>query len=235
MSQSRFDVRSRLRGILVAATGVAVMGAFAPGSALAQEGKSDYTPARPPANPLKIQQVHKEGEYGGVTPGLVYRYRFELDKKASKRVQRLVKRRTNRRAKRRLTVSWVGFQPRSGSGSRVFVQLNRDAVYTQRVEKSVLIVTVEGARLGSRNARRRIDTRFFDTPIMMISSKRVRRRRARKDRPAQKAGVAFYIQFKNPADAAQAQASLGKLEDGYYYLNLDFGPATALPKSGSEK
>ncbi len=227
MSQSRFDTHSRLRGILLVATAAALLVGLGQGDARAQHAHGDYTPPRPPANPLKIRQHHKEGEYGGVTPGLVYRYGFELEKKADKRVQRLVKRRTNRRARRRLTVSWVGFQPRPGGASRVFIQLNREAVYTQRVDKNVLVVTVEGARHGSRNARRRIETRYFDTSIMLISSKRVRRRRAHKGRPAQSGGVAFYIQFKNPSDARQAQARLGKLEDGYYYLNLDFGPATS--------
>ena len=48
-------------------------------------------------------------------------------------------------------------------------------------------------------------------------------------RPAQKAGVLIAISFKNPVDAQQAQASVTREEDGYYYLYLDFGPGTDLP------
>jgi hypothetical protein len=179
---------------------------------------------------------HKEGEYGGVTPGVVYRYRFELEKKGSKRVQRRVKRRKNRHPNGRLTISWVGFQPRGGGASRVFFQLNREAQFTQQVEKNVLVVTIEGARYGSRNARRKVVTRYFETAIDRIDTKRVRSRRARKDRPARKGGIAFFIHFKNPADARQASADQKKSDkDGYYYLNLDFGAGTPLPPGKNDK
>lgn len=220
--------RARVLGAL------AVVGLLFPANAaLAQEsGKTNkIKPSQKVIYPLR----HKEGEYGGVTPGVIYRYRFELEKKGSKRVERRVKVRKNRRAKSRLRVSWVGFQPRAGGSSRVFFQLNREATYTQMVDKNVLVVTIEGARYGSRNSRRKIETRFFDTAIHRITTKRVRSRRARKGKPARKGGIAFYIHFKNPVDAKQASAELKKSDsDGYYYLNLDFGPGTALPKGSKD-
>ena len=151
------------------------------------------------------RRVHREGEYGGVQPGV----RGEGTRKCGKRKNR---------------VSWVGFQEKGGGSSRVFVQMCSEMPYEQRVEGNKLVVTIEGARFLTRNARRALDTRYFDTSVLRVSSKTQRRRRAKRNRPAQAAGIRITITFKNSSDAREASASMSAAEDGYTYLFLDFGP-----------
>ena len=155
-------------------------------------------PARQPA-----LGVHPVGAYGGVQPG-VKRAKVYKDRRP-----------VRNRAARKKVLRWVGFQSK-GSGSRIFVQLTGDVEYSQRVTGPRLIVSLAGARLGGRNARRALDTRFFDTAVSRAVAKRVRR------------AVELHITFKNPADAREASASLEKNDtDGFTYLFLDFGAGTA--------
>jgi hypothetical protein len=220
-----FRCRKGLSGgrVLVVGLGAAFLLAGAPQDASAQEkgGEHQLDVTSPLTKGTRaVGYKHKEGEYGGVTPGVIYPY---ADEDAKKRFRRPSPKHKN-------ALYWIGFQAREGGASRVFAQLAREVEYDQRVENNVLLVDVFGVRHRSRNTLRRIETRFFDTAIKEIRGKRVRKRRARKDRPAQKAGVRIAISFKNPVDAAQATASVSREEDGYYYLYLDFGPGTALPE-----
>lgn len=211
------------RGVVASFGAIALVGAFV-GSASAQaeggdQGKVEGSPITTGARAVGYK--HKEGEYGGVTPGVIYPY---ADDAQAKRFKRPPPTKTN-------VLYWIGFQPREGGGARVFVQLAREVEYDQRVRNNVLLVDIIGVHNRTRNTLRRIDTHFFDTAIKEIRAKRVRKRRAHKDEPAQKAGVRLAISFKNPADAGQARASVSKEEDGYYYLYLDFGPGTPLPEA----
>lgn len=161
-----------------------------------------------------LRRIHKEGEYGGVTPGVVKPYSE----------QRHWHRRTNRAGQRwspRLT--WVGFQPQ-GRSARVFLQTTREVPVTQRVEKGVLIVHLEGARFRLRNTLRKVDMRFFDTALFEMKAKRVYARRAYKGRPARKAGIEVRITFKNPVNAGEGKISRAVLKDKFHYIYLDFGP-----------
>lgn len=151
------------------------------------------------------QTVNKVGEYSGVKPGA-----SPYD--APKRKKNLV--------------SWIGFQLREGGGSRVFVQLSNEVSYEQRVEDGTLAVKLENGRYRHRNVSRRLDTRYFETVLRQVTSKRVRKRRATRKRPAQSPGIELRIEFKNAADAQQATATVEKEKDGYHYLYLDF-PAPA--------
>jgi hypothetical protein len=167
---------------------------------------------------------HKEGEYGGVTPGVIYPYD---DKDYKKRF----KRPTNS-GKRKRRVTWVGFQPRDGGASRLFLQLTSEVEYSQAVVGDTLKVWVHSGRLANSNARRRLDMRHFDSALLEARARRVSRRRAKGDRPGHPRGVELTVRFKNPADVREAQASLTKEQDNYYYLFLDFGPGTAAPDGG---
>lgn len=160
-------------------------------------------------------EVHKEGEYGGVTPGVTNPYSGKHKNK-----KRKVKN------TRRNTLYVLGFQKKGGGSARVFAQLSRDVEYDQWVDKNVLYVVIEGLYHRNRNARRRLDVRYFDTSLLMITNKRVSAARAKGDRPAHKRGIRLAIEFKNPNDARAAQASVQKEADGFYYLYLDFGPGT---------
>jgi hypothetical protein len=127
-------------------------------------------------------------------------------------------------------LTWVGYQPKAGGGSRFFVQLNVGAEYEQALdEKNVLHVWIKGVKYGTRNARRRLDTHFFDTPVAMVTSHRVRKRRARRGKPAEPRGIRLDFRFKDPVDAGQAQIALNKEPDGFHYLYLDFAPAKERP------
>jgi hypothetical protein len=165
-------------------------------------------PLRPGEGFTVRQGVHKKGVYGGVQPGKPIPKVYEK------------KRPVKNKARRKNRVTWVGFQPNTDGRARVFVQLTSDVGYTQRVDGDTLIVSLDDARFGARNARRFLDTRFFDTAVARVDADRARikgkRRRAR--------GIEVRIKFKNPADAGQASASMAANDaDGYTYLFLDFG------------
>jgi hypothetical protein len=117
-------------------------------------------------------------------------------------------------------VTWVGFQPQDGGGARVFVQLDRETTYQQEVSGGVLHVVIDNARHANRNARRQLDTRFFQTGIERISTEASRRRKGAKRRSS---GVELTIRFKNPADVHEASASMSGGKDGMSYLILEFG------------
>jgi hypothetical protein len=190
-----------LRGALAALLLAAAPALAAPGDKAGKgdKGDDDSGAMAPPA------QVKKEGDYGGVTPA-------EASTKA-------------KRPRRKKGLQWIGFQPREGGG-RVFVMAGEEMPYSQAVAGGALLVELPGARFGSRNATRPLDTRFFGSTVARIVPRRVGARRAGKGQPAHKAGVELRIEFKNPADAAEATVSAKVEQDGYFYVYLDF-PAAA--------
>lgn len=195
------------------ATAVAIVLAATAGTARAQQARP-----LPPGDQLRAAplQVHRLGVYSGVQPQVAGSDR-EGQAGAKKR-----RRRPGR-------ITWVGFQAQGDGGARVFLQLTSEVPYEQRVEKGRLVVHLDGARLGNRNARRFLDTRFFDTALARIDADAVRRRRGRK------AGVDLEIRFKSPADAAEAQASMTTSEiDGYTYLFLEIPPTSGSVAGAAE-
>lgn len=149
-------------------------------------------------------QVNKVGEYSGVSP------------------------RNNplKPPRRPNVLSWIGFQPQDGGQARLFIQLSSEVSYTQAVKDGTLYLMLEGVSYRNANARRRLDTRFFDTALQQVTSRRVSKRRARRGQPAQPGGIELRIQFKNAADARPGNASMSAGEDGYYYLFLELPPAS---------
>lgn len=177
------------------ALATALLGIGLPGAAAAQSAAAPDGAA-----------ARKAADYKGVVPG------GEVDVRSPKR------RPANR-------VTWVGFQPQSDGSARLFVQLTGEPSYSQALQDGVLVVKVEGVRLHTSSVGRRLDTRFFDTALAQVTTRRVHKRKARKDQPARTAGVELRVEFKNAGDAREAQAALRTEEDGYHYLYLDFGPA----------
>lgn len=190
------------RGRLAVVALAGVFALVAAGERAAAQGSAREARAPGPA-PAK---VHREGEYGGVRPG------------ASDGDDEQARRERARRCRGRsgTGLTWIGFVPRDG-GSRVFVQLCGEVSYTQEVAGSSLVVTLEGARHATGNARRPLDTRFFEGVVARIASRPTPRARGRR------AGVQLSISFKDVADAQQAAASMRAEQDGYTYLYLDFG------------
>jgi hypothetical protein len=149
--------------------------------------------------------------YGGVTPGEG----------------------TPRKPRQPNRLTWLGFQVKDDGTSTLFVQLTSEVPFTQEVAGGKLVVRLEGARFANRNARRRLDTRFFETALQQVTSRAVSKRRARGDQPARPAGVELTIAFKNAEDAREASAELRQEQDGYHYLYLSFG-AAGVRTSGEE-
>ena len=163
---------------------------------------------------------HKEGQYGGVTPG-----ETQPHEAAAKPAR-------PRRPPPKGTLTWIGFEAKDG-GAEVFFQSVAPFEVTQRVEGATLIVHLSLSRLG-HNTWRQVDTRFFDNPLSGIVARAVRAARATKDRPAHAAGIEARITFKNPKDVHEATVRTATEADGMYYAYLTFpegagGPATAAP------
>jgi hypothetical protein len=126
-------------------------------------------------------------------------------------------------------VSWVGFQPLDGGSSRVFIQLDRDVTHHESLKNGVLVVTLEKARYANTNARRFLDTRFFETSVERITTQPVRRGR----KGSRAGGIEIAIRFKNPADARDLAPTKNIGKDGMVYIVFELGPAGAAPKAAA--
>jgi hypothetical protein len=143
---------------------------------------------------------HREGEYGGITPG----QKPEKPKKAPPKG----------------TLSWIGFEAKDG-GAQIFFQSVAPFEVTQHVEGSTVVAHLKLKRLG-HNTWRQVDTRFFDNPLSGIVARAVRATRATKTRPARPAGIAVRIKFKNPKDAKEGTVRTATEADGMSYVYLSF-------------
>jgi hypothetical protein len=175
------------------------------------------------AAPAGADTPHKEGQYGGVTPGEV-----QPQERAGKPAK-------PRRPPPKGTLTWIGFEAKDG-GAEVFFQSVAPFELTQRVEGANLVVHLGLQRLG-HNTWRQVDTRFFDNPLAGIVARAVGAARATKDRPARTAGIEARIAFKNAKDAREATVRTTTEADGMYYAYLTFpegtgGPTTAAPTIG---
>jgi hypothetical protein len=162
---------------------------------------------------------HTEGQYGGVTPG-------ETQPRAASAPTAKAK-----RPPPRGTLTWVGFEAKSG-GAEVFFQSVAPFELTQQVEGASLVVRLGLSRLG-HNTWRQINTRFFDNPLSGIVARAVGAARATKGRPAHGPGIEARITFKNASDARQATVRTATEADGLYYAYLSFPMGTAPAASPS--
>lgn len=147
---------------------------------------------------------HREGEYGGVTPGETTR----PEPGAKPRPKRMPS---------RGTLSWIGFEAKDG-GAQVFFQSVAPFTATQRVEGATLIVSLDLQRLGG-NTWRPVDTRFFENPLSSIGAKATRARGAGKR-------IEVKIRFKNAKDAREGAMRSQVEADGFHYVYLTFPQGT---------
>ncbi|MCB9563621.1 MAG: hypothetical protein H6709_12435 [Kofleriaceae bacterium] len=197
-------MRHRLASWIAGLAGVALIAA----PAAARAGDAAAAQAKPDTSqPAGGAAEHKEGEYGGVRPG-------DVDGEKRPRAG---------------TLSWIGFSAADGV-ARLFLQSTGAVTYEQRVEGPRLIVRLDGVKHLGKHVRRPLDTRFFDGPVARVSVKKVSARRARKGKPARKAGIEVTILFKQASDAREAQARTAHEDDGYDYLYLEL--ASAGPAAG---
>jgi hypothetical protein len=150
---------------------------------------------------------HREGEYGGVTPG-------QTQKPEPGRPGR------PKRPPPKGTLTWIGFEAKDG-GAEVFFQSISPFELTQHLEGSTLVVHLNLTRLG-QNTWRQIDTRFFDNPLSGIVARAVGGARATKTAPAHGPGIDVRIAFKNPKDAREGTLRSGAEADGMSYTYLTF-------------
>jgi hypothetical protein len=196
-------VRQRLASVILASLLVV------PPAAAQDEGRPPSDPDiekvddRPPDEPPDIRL---EGEYRGVVPG-----KTQVDDKG-----RPVKR------PKAGTLSWVGFMGEDGT-AKIFLQAPNEFGFTQHVEGRTIVVHLEGLKRLGRQVRRPLYTQHFGTPVEKITVKKVGARKARKGKPARKAGIEVRIQLERAADAREAAARTQLEADGYFYLYLDVG------------
>jgi hypothetical protein len=161
--------------------------------------------------------AHKEGQYGGVSPGET------SPRDTAARPARA------KRPPARGTLTWIGFAAKDG-GAEVFFQSVAPFELSQRVEGDSLVVHLNLVRLG-HNTWRQIDTRFFDNPLSGVAAKTVSAARASKGHAARAAGIEARIAFKAASDAKEAAVRTATEPDGMYYAYLTFpqGSAAAMP------
>jgi hypothetical protein len=155
---------------------------------------------------------HREGEYGGVAPG---QPREPPGKP--------------RRPPPKGTLTWIGFEAKGG-GAQVFFQSVAPFEVRQHLEGSTLVVHLTLTRLG-RNTWRRLDTRFFESPLAELDARSVGATRATKTRPARGAGIDVRIAFKNPKDAREGTLRTATEADGMFYAYLTFPAGADAPST----
>lgn len=121
-------------------------------------------------------------------------------------------------------VTWIGFQPLEGGSSRVFIQLDRDVSHHESVRGGALVIALDNCRYANTNARRHLDTRFFETPVERVTTRPIRRRKGSRG-----SGVEVAIRFKNPAEARELAPTKSIGKDGMVYLMVELGPGSAAP------
>jgi len=151
---------------------------------------------------------HKEGQYGGVTPG-----EAQPPDTSGKPAR-------PKRPPPRGTLTWIGFSAKDG-GAEVFFQSVAPFQVSQRIEGASLVVHLDLTHLG-HNTWRQIDTRFFDNPLSGIVARAVGAARATKGRAAHGAGIEARIAFKSAKDAKEATVRTATEPDGMYYAYLTF-------------
>jgi hypothetical protein len=172
------------------------------------------------AQPAEGSVVRKEGEYGGVKPGVG----LDSAKPA--------------RAPKKKSLLWMGFTAKEGGGSELFFRAVEPFGVTQRVDGKTLIVVLEGLRSQARNTRRPLDTRFFESSIARVTTRKVGAKRARKGAAGHPAGIEVRITFKDARDVREGSFRTDTGADKMFYAYLGFGPgsepaAATAPTSGS--
>lgn len=151
--------------------------------------------------------THKrEGEYSGVVPG-------EPPPTDAKRPRPGPK-----------TLGWIGFAAEDGAGE-LFFQAAQPFTVSQRVESGAVVVWLEGLTRLDRNARRPLDTRFFESPVVRVTAKPVKAVKARKGKPGHPAGVEIRVAMKTGAPVAEGVVRTETAKDGLFYAYLTFAGA----------
>lgn len=110
---------------------------------------------------------------------------------------------------------WTGFQM-TASGSQVFLQTTQTVAFERgKWSKSAMTWLLKGCRIHMANNRRKIDTRFFATPVTSVSAKQKGR------------DVEIRIAMREPA-SVDPRSQTGA--EGTQFIVLDFPPGKAAPE-----
>jgi hypothetical protein len=116
---------------------------------------------------------------------------------------------------------WTGFQM-TASGSQVFLQTTRpvevDTQEGRRPGKAVLALVLRNCRIHMANNRRKIDTRYFATPVAAISAKQKGR------------DVEVRIALREPVTSVP-RSEAGP--EGTQFVVLDFPPGQAASETSA--
>lgn len=151
---------------------------------------------------------HREGDYGGVTPGQGSGA-GEPDHPKRKRPP----------AKDELT--WIGFHARDGGGGELFFQAPAQFAVVQWVDHGQVVIVLEGLHRTVKNSRRPLDTRYFDTPVARVVARPVGA--GGKGATAHKSGIEVRVAFKRAKDAHEGTLRTATEADQMFYAYLDFG------------
>jgi hypothetical protein len=115
---------------------------------------------------------------------------------------------------------WTGFQMTS-TGSQVFLQTTHPVEFdTGKSSKSAVSIVLRGCRIHMANNRRKIDTRYFATPVSSVLAKQKGR------------DVDVRIALREPVSA---EPRIQSGPDGTQFVVLDFPPGKAAPESGASQ
>lgn len=116
-------------------------------------------------------------------------------------------------------LTWTGFQRVSGGGSEVFVQLSTNVQYELATTPDRVVVKLAHTTVNVKNNQRRLDTRFFITPVEFVDV-----------RPTS-VGTDLVIELRRPAQPTITQTPA---PGGYTMFVIGFGnDAAAAPTSGT--
>ncbi|TPV97173.1 MAG: hypothetical protein B7733_01150 [Myxococcales bacterium FL481] len=106
-------------------------------------------PAYVEESPKTLLQINPIGYYQGVAPG-------------SDNLPPLL---SNGGESAATVLTWTGFRPQSKGSSEVFVQLSSPVAYRLDQTAQSIVITLPGTTVNVANNQRRLDTRFFNTPV----------------------------------------------------------------------
>jgi hypothetical protein len=156
-----------------------------------------------PAPAAEVAPLHDLGTYAGVEPG------GTQPPPAERRLRR-------RRPRVPTVLTWPGFRPLPGGGSRFFLQMTEAVQPEVSVQSDRVELRFPRARVHLRNSRRWLETRFLNTPVL----------RARLERRGR--DLVFVMRLREAA-VPDVGPPTPAPNGAFHYLFVDFPPGEYVP------
>lgn len=114
-----------------------------------------------------------------------------------------------------LLLTWPGFQQRPDGASRFFLQTTGPVQVEQRTEEGRFVLVLKNTGIHLRNNRRRLETRYFNTPVSVAQVERRGR------------DVAFVLDLRAPVTPVVSQE---QAPNGYNFVFLELPAGSYLPE-----